>query len=876
MRPQPRPYTGSVQSARVRTAIPGEQPLNPAARAALVVSAAATILLFYVAAIASLVLLGLAIAILCVVVVGAARFGLADHVVRALKPPAEIFGVLARNLWLPTSPVYHLALERDDAPALYAMVEELAQRMEVAPPREILLEMNAGAWVMLGGFGRGRGRTKLGIGFDLLAGLTTSEVEAVIAHELSHARLVRRGFSRWLKKGLARVARTADELSARAEARRSAQNSPELALRATRLFDNLAMRAASLVATYSRQDEFEADRGAADCCGAGAMRSALQKLERLDFDIARLPWSERLARIHADERFAEWLVAEIARLRQDGDNPIAAHDVDSYSTHPSLRDRLAALPTDPRPTADGRPGIELVAAPDRIAARLAVEIQRVLLEEERGDSRRLARETRKLTGGGKRRQWRWYAVLLVLVGVLIAFAAPYGSGFVNGAIAIGAFGAAVHFLRRSAYREPTPLPVPRYGTLTNPRPPETKEQLAAAEESIAAELERATVGIARGRERHDRLIGASYAALGDRDYLRAHVAARLALDADNQSVPAALGYAVAAAGLGNAAQARQSLAFVREQVGLRTPMLRWGAAWTLSLLEDRSVEGLLQRLHDDEPKVATYALLLGLAQLNRHKVQSAIRSTSAGCVLEPRNATAIQLLAHTYLMSGRVRDAEIRMRSIHAESKAEPEAAYLMLRINLMKRDEAGAAEWAAIVENLDADGRWRLALAEAFSAARVNERAEAYFAAAVTGGYGPEGNFGLAGVAIARGDGDGARRHLLNALKLRSAKLTGGRTRGALFHAILDRLNTLDERRLICRAWAATFPAESSAELAGASVLVYAPTIAEARERLGTVVGAMQEADAPFDARTIRWKEAPHAQQPVRPVWPGVQLVLS
>src|SRR5262249_36331566 len=152
---------------------------------------------------------------------------------------------------------------------------------------------------------------------------------------------------------------------------------------------------------------------------------------------------------------------------------------------------------------------------------------------------------------------------------------------------------------------------------------------------------------------------------------------------------------------------------------------------------------------------------------------------SAGCALEPRNAAATQLLVHSYLMSGRVREAELRMRSIEAEAKTDPEAAYLMVRLRLMKRDEAGAAEWAATVERLDVERRWRLALGDAFIAARVNERAEAYFTEAVDHGYGPEGNLGLAGVAAARGDAASARRHLLAALRLRSAKLSDGRTRG-------------------------------------------------------------------------------------------------
>ena len=47
------------------------------------------------------------------------------------------------------------------------------------------------------------------------------------------------------------------------------------------VFDALTARAARLVATYSRQDEFAADRGAAEVCGSAACRSALGRLEAL-------------------------------------------------------------------------------------------------------------------------------------------------------------------------------------------------------------------------------------------------------------------------------------------------------------------------------------------------------------------------------------------------------------------------------------------------------------------------------------------------------------------------------------------------------------------------------------------------------------------
>src|SRR3989475_4647364 len=95
--------------------------------------------------------------------------------------------------------------------------------------------MHSNAWAQLRGYRRGAGRTSLGIGFDLLAGLTVSELEAVLAHELAHARLVQRGFSRWLKKGLARLTLVTTELSDCAAAYRQANARSDLDRKSTRL-----------------------------------------------------------------------------------------------------------------------------------------------------------------------------------------------------------------------------------------------------------------------------------------------------------------------------------------------------------------------------------------------------------------------------------------------------------------------------------------------------------------------------------------------------------------------------------------------------------------------------------------------------------------
>ena len=852
-----------------------EKPLGPAARAGLVVNAALTILLFYLVAVLFMVGLSAIALLLVIVALGAARFGLASHVTRVLQIPLRLMGILGRRLWLASTPTYQVALMPNDALGLFEMSRALSVRAALAAPESIVIEMHVNAWVLLRGYRRGRGRTRLGIGFDLLPGLTVSEVEAVLAHELAHARLVQRGFSRWLKKGLARLSQVTTELSACANAYRQANARSELADTTFQAFDGLTRRAARLVATYARQDEFEADRGAVDLCGSAAIRSALSRLEALDDVVSGLPWSERLARLQPGEAFTAWLVSELAGERPDERHEPLGHAIDPYSTHPALRDRLAALPADDTPLRDTRRGIALLADPDRVASRLVVEIQRVIGVQEARDTKRLARATRQFCRAQGLTLVPGLGVLALVLGLGIAVAAigdafPFDlSAAATATLTVGVV------LIRYRPRERRPLPVPAYGTLLNPRPPETQEQLRAAEQGIVTELQASTARQATKRARVAMLVSTSYAALQERDYLRAHVAARLALEITAKSVEAGLAYAIAAAGLGNFQQMQTRLEYIRRKGGLRTPALKWGAAWALSLLADWTCEGLLQQLHDLRPDVATYASLLALAQLNRGKLQSAIGNAEEGVALAPANRVAVYLVVHLLLLAGRTAEAAARLNPLEDHIRTDAKPAFLMVRLRLMQRNVAGAMQWADVVRNLDPEGAFLIGLGQEFTLARLAEPAAAFFETAAAAQFTPEANIGLAIVAAQRGDRMRARGLLLRALKFEGAKFTEGQTTGGLFHQILGRLSGLAEERLACTAWIATLPA-GSGPLAGRSVLVCAQSAVGARLHLETIVNATKGDGPPADLSGVSWHVAPKEQQPVRPVPPGVHSIVG
>ena len=108
--------------------------------------------------------------------------------------------------------------------------------------------------------------------------------------------------------------------------------------------DGLARLGARAVAACFRQDEFDADRGAAALCGSAPIQTALMKLESLDKLTGRLPWSERVAQFQSGGRYSEWLANELATVAYDREHEAPSH---RYSTHPSIKERLAALESVP-------------------------------------------------------------------------------------------------------------------------------------------------------------------------------------------------------------------------------------------------------------------------------------------------------------------------------------------------------------------------------------------------------------------------------------------------------------------------------------------------------------------------------------------------
>ena len=260
------------------TSAPGDRPLSGLAYITLLTGAAATILLFYLFVLTSLLALLFLLGVEFIAFLALTRFGLFRLMIPVMRTHIRLLSIFLRSLWISKSTEFRIPIKADDAPELRTILKTICAKAGVPLPRIVYLQMGVNAWVQMKGFGRGRGTTILGIGYDLLAGLSQLEMEGVLAHEMMHAKLVQRGFRQLVGGGLSRAVRLSNGLSAQVTASRRVKQSEAPRPNFSRSgADRLTRMAARQVAACSRQDEFEADRGAAELCGAGAICSSLLK-----------------------------------------------------------------------------------------------------------------------------------------------------------------------------------------------------------------------------------------------------------------------------------------------------------------------------------------------------------------------------------------------------------------------------------------------------------------------------------------------------------------------------------------------------------------------------------------------------------------------
>ena len=858
-----------------------EKPLNPGAKAALMAGATATILFYYLLSLVAIALLAVLIAFLLLILLVALRFGASGAIMPYLSRHVDLMGLIFRSFWLSSSNIeFRLPLQEKDAPELFAIVRDQAQKLQVNPPDVIQLEMGLSAWVNMKGLRKGKGKTILGIGYDLLAGLSKPEMEGVLAHELTHAKLVQRGLSGWLNSGLIRLGKFTGLVGATAEAYKRKDEHFIFAELCEKVGDRLSRLAARQIRAYSRQDEFEADHGAAELCGAIKIRSSLEKLESLGEITEQLPWKERVARLQLEGGYSRWLRQELAKAATLPPKP-QTQLLHQYSTHPILKDRLAALPDDGSTLpAHPEPAIDLLANPDEVADKLVVAIQKSQALVEAEDSKELQKWSRKVRGGGKMYPLQGLGFFLGIVSLLM-----FGFILVEPKNAVLWFGAisfmvlAVILFKIGGYKDKQPLPVLSYGSfITGWRKLDELKDIQEIEKQEEASCKALIKDVRRKKDRVKALTKEAYAALGRSNYLRAHVAARLTLNEDGESVEAVMAYTIAAAALNLGDQVGRTLPQLKHLTGLKSPQTLWGAGWALTMVGDwPHAEAFLEQAVAGEPENAAKRMLLAFTQARRGKLQNAIKNAREAIAIRPEDLEANKLFINLLLESGFFREAQERLNICGAKVAEDTDLMLAQVRVHLVQQDIAKADEWAEQLKDKAPHAQMIIRLGESYEEARQHDQAVGCYNRALEKGYYPAAFVGMGRIEAMRQNVPVARTYFLSALDLQ--KNLGEKAIGplGLFHEVVGRLVMLHEPVQRCQAWVASLTSSASPEeLRNQSFLVYAESRPLAEGYFNLLMESMRKGQPPLMPGALVWKEAAKELQPDGPVRPGVQSVLG
>jgi heat shock protein HtpX len=246
-------------------------------------------------------------------------------------------------------------ISEPEQPELFSLIREVANATSQAMPDDVYLLNDVNAFVAQRGGMMGIGvRRVMGLGLPLIQALTVDELKGVLAHEFGHYHAGDVALGPWIHRTRIAIGRTVAHLS-------------ESVLRF--IFIGFATIFLRVTQAVSRRQEFIADEVAAGVVGSQAMASGLRKVNGAAFAYHTYWYSELVPVMQAGFRppvfagFGRYTSRpEMSRLM----TTLVQHQenegqTDPYDTHPSLRDRLAALDRQAsRPPVDSRPAASLL------------------------------------------------------------------------------------------------------------------------------------------------------------------------------------------------------------------------------------------------------------------------------------------------------------------------------------------------------------------------------------------------------------------------------------------------------------------------------------------------------------------------------------
>ncbi|MGH8188778.1 MAG: M48 family metalloprotease [Steroidobacteraceae bacterium] len=287
------------------------------------------------------------ILVVCYFTIYAAAFGDGPSMLLILTGVAAValLAVTVRALIVPIAAAEGVQISRDDAPQLFALIDDIGAKIGGAPLASVTINGEFVAsiqqiprWGVFGGY-----RHHLQLGVPLLIALSIDELTAVLAHEIGHFGGRDRPFSGW-------IYRQRPVWQALGQKFAEPQNTVE------RMLGGIYGWYAPWFCAYSfalaRDHEYGADHVSAAITSTDTLGRALIKIELAGRFLAEVFWARFLSRVEEspeppyrpysllprafkvaekENARSRWLAEALRRYTTDGD------------THPSLAERLATL-----------------------------------------------------------------------------------------------------------------------------------------------------------------------------------------------------------------------------------------------------------------------------------------------------------------------------------------------------------------------------------------------------------------------------------------------------------------------------------------------------------------------------------------------------
>lgn len=282
-----------------------------------------------------------------------------------------MFWAVLRGLWVKLEPPEGQPVNREQAPKLFELLDELRAALHCEPFHKVLFIGDLNAAVVqvprLGIFGWHK--NYLLIGLPLMQSLAPDEFKAVLAHEFAHSSRGHGRFGNWLY----RVRRTWERVFDQMTKQRT--RGAAVLFKFINWFWPVFNGHAFVLA---RANEYEADACSVRLAGADAAARALMRLPVTDSLLSEKFWPHIFVRSKHDQEPPVNVMMSLGQTLKDDLPPADAYkwlgrgflmETNNADTHPCLKDRLRAMGQFPD---EGEPG-KIPVRPPPVPAQSAAE-----------------------------------------------------------------------------------------------------------------------------------------------------------------------------------------------------------------------------------------------------------------------------------------------------------------------------------------------------------------------------------------------------------------------------------------------------------------------------------------------------------------------